>query len=128
MRSHPPLRRAIGLAVALAFVAAGAAIRAADALPVTERDGVQFAEALGFGSGTTLGYGPDDSILYDVSLSTGDSLTLARDLSTSGYITIDDMSTALTSSGHAITAGHLDVGNGAALSLDQNLSISTGSL
>ena len=49
MRSHPPLRRAIGLAVALAFVAAGAAIRAADALPVTERDGVEFVDALGLG-------------------------------------------------------------------------------
>jgi hypothetical protein len=38
------------------------------------------------------------------------------------------MSTALTSAGHAITAGHLDVGNGAVLSLDQNLSLSTGAL
>jgi hypothetical protein len=38
------------------------------------------------------------------------------------------MSTALTSAGYAITAGHLDVGNGAVLSLDQNLSLSTGAL
>lgn len=95
---------------------------------VTSRGGHYATEALGLGSGATLSYGPDDSILYDVSLSTGASLTLARDLSTSGYITIDGMSTALTSAGHAITAGHLDVGNGAVLSLDQNLSLSTGAL
>jgi hypothetical protein len=95
---------------------------------VTSRGGHYATEALGLGSGATLSYGPDDSILYDVSLSTGASLTLARDLSTSGYITIVGMSTALTSAGHAITAGHLDVGNGAVLSLDQNLSLSTGAL
>jgi hypothetical protein len=95
---------------------------------VTTRGGHYATEALGLGSGATLSYGPDDSILYDVSLSTGASLTLARDLSTSGYITIVGMSTALTSAGHAITAGHLDVGNGAVLSLDQNLSLSTGAL
>jgi hypothetical protein len=95
---------------------------------VTSRGGHYATEALGLGSGATLSYGPEDSILYDVSLSTGASLTLARDLSTSGYITIDGMSTALTSAGHAITAGHLDVGNGAVLSLDQNLSLSTGAL
>ena len=95
---------------------------------VTSRGGHYATEALGLGSGATLSYGPDDSILYDVSLSTGASLTLARDLSTSGYITIDGMSTALTSAGHAITAGHLDVGNGAVLSLDQNLFLSTGAL
>jgi len=95
---------------------------------VTRSGGHYATEALSLGSGAALGYEPDDSILYDVSLATGASLTLARDLSTSGYITIDGMSTALTSAGHAITAGHLDVGNGAVLSLDQNLSLSTGAL
>jgi hypothetical protein len=95
---------------------------------VTIHGGHYATEALGLGSGATLSYGPDDSIVYDVSLSTGASLTLARDLSTSGYITIDGMSTALTSAGHAITAGHLDIGNGAVLFLDQNLSLTNGAL
>ena len=61
-------------------------------------------------------------------LSTGAYLTLDRDLSTSGYFTFDGMSSALTSAGLAITAGDLDVGNGAVLSLDQNLSLTNGSL
>ena len=95
---------------------------------VTIHGGHYATEALGLGSGATLSYGPNDSIVYDVSLSTGASLTLARDLSTSGYITIDGMSTALTSAGHAITAGHLDIGNGAVLFLDQNLSLTNGAL
>ena len=95
---------------------------------VTRSGGHYATEALSLGSGAMLDYGPDDSIVYDVSLSTGASLTLARDLSTSGYITIDGMSTALTSAGHAITAGHLDIGNGAVLFLDRNLSVTNGAL
>lgn len=95
---------------------------------VTRSGGHYATEALSLGSGAMLDYGPDDSILFDVSLSTGASLALARDLSTSGYITVDGMSTAITSAGHAITAGHLDIGNGAVLFLDQNLSLTNGAL
>ena len=95
---------------------------------VTRSGGHYATEALSLGSGAMLDYGPGDSILFDVSLSTGASLALARDLSTAGYITIDGMSTSLTYAGHAITAGHLDIGNGAVLFLDQNLSLTTGAL
>lgn len=95
---------------------------------VTRSGGLYATEALSLGSGATLDYGPGDSILFDVSLSTGASLTLARDLSTSGYITIDGGSATLASAGHAITAGHLDIGNGAVLFLDQNLFLTTGAL
>ena len=95
---------------------------------VTRSGGHYATEALSLGSGAMLDYGPGDSILFDVSLSTGASLALARDLSTAGYITIDGMSTSLTSAGHAITAGHLDIGNGAVLFLDRNLSVTNGAL
>ena len=95
---------------------------------VTRSGGHYATEALSLGSGAMLDYGPGDSILFDVSLSTGASLALARDLSTSGYITVDGSSATITSAGHAITAGHLDIGNGAVLFLDQNLSLTTGAL
>lgn len=49
MRSPAALRRALGLAVTLGVVAVGATSQAADALPVTVRDGVRFADALSLG-------------------------------------------------------------------------------
>jgi hypothetical protein len=95
---------------------------------VTRSGGHYTTEALSLSADAAIGYGPDDSILYDVSLSTGASLILARDLSTAAHITIDGASTSLASAGHAITAGYLDIGNDAILSLDQNLSLSAGAI
>jgi hypothetical protein len=75
-------------------------------------------------NGASLGYGTGDTITDSVNLSSGAALTLAKDLSITGGLTVDGATTTLASAGNAISAGYLYVNHGAAVTLDQNLTLS----
>jgi hypothetical protein len=91
---------------------------------VTRTAGNYSTSYLYLSNGASLGYGTRDTITDSVNLASGAALTLAKDLSVTGGITVDGATTTLASAGNAISAGYLDVNHGAAVTLDQNLTLS----
>ncbi|MCY3016821.1 MAG: hypothetical protein NT171_19275 [Planctomycetota bacterium] len=91
---------------------------------VTRSGGSYSTNSLTLSNGVTLGYDAGDTINNAVSLASGAALTLAKDLNLSGAITVDGAATSLISTGHALSASSLSVNHGAAVTLDQNLTLS----
>ena len=92
---------------------------------VTRSAGSYSTNGLTLSNGVTLSYDAGDTITSSVSLASGAALTLAKDLNVSGGITVDGAATSLISTGQAISAGTLSVDNSAAVTLDQNLTLSS---
>ncbi len=91
---------------------------------VTRSAGNYSTIGLTLSNGASLGYDAGDTITSSVSLASGATLTLAKDLNIIGGITVDGAATSLISTGQAISAGTLSVDNSAAVTLDQNLTLS----
>ena len=96
---------------------------------VTRSAGNYLTNSLTLRNGASLGYDAGDMITGNgpprsVSLASGATLTLAKDLNLSGGITVDGAATSLVSAGQAISAGSLSVDSGATVTLDQNLTLS----
>ena len=91
---------------------------------VTRSAGNYSTIGLTLSNGASLGYDAGDTITSSVSLASGATLTLARDLNVIGGITVDGAATSLISTGQAISAGSLSVNDSAAVTLDQNLTLS----
>ena len=91
---------------------------------MTRSAGNYSTNGLTLSNGVTLSYDAGDTITSSVSLASGAALTLAKDLNVSGGITVDGAATSLISTGQAISAGSLSVDDSAAVTLDQNLTLS----
>ena len=66
--------------------------------------------------GATITYAPADSITGAVAVYNGSVMTLGKDLSLTGNLTIDGATSSLATSGHAYSVANLNLTNGAALS------------
>ena len=79
-------------------------------------------QRLTLSNGAALAYGTDDTLNGYVDLTSGATLTLARDLDCSD-IYVEGAATTLASAGYAISAYSLSVDDGATVTLDQNLTL-----
>jgi len=82
---------------------------------VTQTAGHYSTNSLSLSNGAALGYGVGDAITDSVGLASGAALTLAKDLSITGGLTVDGASTSFVAAGHNYAASQLSLTNGAAL-------------